>query len=60
MGRSEYVQQAGLIVSTSCQLLDAPDDDASESMDDSVAKMSGQIQELIDFALTSRKMAHAD
>jgi signal transduction histidine kinase len=60
MVRSEYVQQAGLILSTSCQLLEAPDDDADESMDVSVAKMSGQIQELIDFALTSRKMVHAD
>jgi hypothetical protein len=60
MGRSEYVQQAGLIVSTSCQLLDAPDTDAADLPDVSVAKMSGKIQELIDFALTSRKMAHAN
>ena len=60
MVRSEYVQQAGLNLSTSSQLLDALDGDADESMDVSVAKMSGQIQELIDFALTSRKMAHAD
>jgi sigma-B regulation protein RsbU (phosphoserine phosphatase) len=59
MGRSEYVQQAGLIVSTSSQLLAMPETDANESSDHSAAKMSGQIQELIDFALTSRKMAHA-
>jgi hypothetical protein len=60
MDRSEYVQQAGLTVSTSCQLLDALDTDAGESMDGCVAKMSGQIQELIDSELTSRKMANAD
>jgi hypothetical protein len=60
MGRSEYFQQAGLTVATSYRLLDAIDSDSAESMDDSVAKMSAQIQELIDSELTSRKVAHAD
>jgi signal transduction histidine kinase len=59
MDRSEYVQQAGLTVAASCRLLDARDTDATESTEDSVAKMSGQIQELIGSELTSRKMANA-
>jgi signal transduction histidine kinase len=60
MGRSEYVQEAGLTVSSSYRLLDAIDIDPIESMDDSVAKMSGQIQELINTELTSRRVANAD
>jgi signal transduction histidine kinase len=58
--RSEYVTQAGLTVSISSQLLDAIETDAAESTDDCVAKMSGQIQGLIDYELTSREAANAD
>ena len=60
MGRSEFFQRAGLSVSTSYRLLDAIHTDAADSIDESVAKMSGQIQELIDSELTSRKVANAD
>jgi hypothetical protein len=60
MGRSEYVKDADLTVSTSYRLLDAIDMHEIESMDDSVAKMSGQIQDLINTELTSRRVANAD
>jgi signal transduction histidine kinase len=60
MGRSEYFQQANLTVSTSYRLLEAIDPDAADSVEDSVAKMSAQIQELVDSELTSRKVTHAD
>jgi hypothetical protein len=60
MGRSEYVKEAGLTVSSSYRLLDAIDLDPIESMDDSVEKMSGQIQDLINTELTSRRVANAD
>jgi DNA-binding response OmpR family regulator len=53
--RSEYVTRTGLTVSISSQLLDAIEADATHSTDDSVAQMSGQIQGLIDFELTSRE-----
>jgi signal transduction histidine kinase len=57
--RSEYVKQAGLTVSISYQLLDAIETDAAESTDDCVARMSAQIQQLIDLELTSRKVPNA-
>ncbi|MEA3179359.1 MAG: hypothetical protein QOI59_2882 [Gammaproteobacteria bacterium] len=55
--RSEYFQQAGLTVSTFCRLIDA---NAAETIDESVAAMTVQIQKLIDSELTSRKVTHAD
>ena len=58
--RSEYVTQAGLTVSISSQLLDAIETGAAVSTDDAVAQMSGQIQGLIDFELTSRAAVNAD
>jgi signal transduction histidine kinase len=60
MARSEYLQHAGLTVSTSCRSLDAIDTGAAESIDDSVAKISGQLQGLIDSELISRQVANAD
>ncbi len=58
--RSEYVTHARLTVSISSQLLDATETGAAEATDDSVAKMSAQIQGLIDFELTSREAANAN
>jgi hypothetical protein len=60
MGRSEYFQQAGLTVATSYRLLEAIDSDTAESVDQSVAQVSAQIQECIDSELTSRKVTNAD
>jgi signal transduction histidine kinase len=60
MGRSEYIQQGGLTVSTSSRLLDSAQPDAADSLDDCAARTSRQIQALIDSELTSRKMANAD
>jgi hypothetical protein len=55
--RSEYFQQAGLTVATFCRSIDA---NAADSVDESVAVMTVQIQKLIDSELTSRKLTHAD
>jgi hypothetical protein len=60
MNRSEYVQQAALTVSASCRLLAALDTNVAESTEDSVARVSGEIQQLINSELTSRRMTDAD
>jgi hypothetical protein len=60
MNRSEYVQQADLTVSASCRLLAALDTNVAESIEDSVARMSGEIQQLINSELTLRRTTDAD
>jgi signal transduction histidine kinase len=59
VARSEFVQQAALTVSASCRLLAALDTNVAESIEDSVARMSGQIQQLINSELTAGGMTDA-
>jgi signal transduction histidine kinase len=54
MDRSDYVQQAGLSVTSSYRSLGSVDADAIETLDGAVTKMSGQIQELVTYEFTSR------
>jgi signal transduction histidine kinase len=60
MNRSESMQQAGLTVSVSCRLLAPLDQNMAESTEDSVSRMSRQIQQLINSEFTSRKISDAD
>jgi signal transduction histidine kinase len=50
----EYIQQAGLTLSTSYRLLDAIKRNASESMEDFLQKVATKIQELMDEEISSR------
>jgi hypothetical protein len=59
MDRSDFVQNAGLSVTTSYQLLGSVDADAIETSDGSVARMSGQIQELLAREFSARITPHA-
>jgi signal transduction histidine kinase len=59
MDRSDYLQHAGLTVTTSYQLLGGVGGDTVEALDSAIATMSRRIQELLFQECRSRSASHA-